>query len=404
MSMAKWRRIVDIYLYIAIFLFIYLEWGYAAVIGGSVTGTMKTLLMILLILPMLLFKTYHFYIKSSFLLLFLSFVMFLSSFRDLNLGNTILLFVPLLCGYVFTSAIRFDKAVKVFCDVMFFLSGTSLIVYFISIVLPSFIKRFPVMPNIHGTSVYDLYISVSTPDVSFIRNYGITWEPGAFALLLCLCVFLQIVCFKKIDKLKLSIYVIALITTFSTMGYIVFISILFVLRKKIATTKYNMIVNSFFILFIIGVVFLLKDDSSEVHSVVFGKLSGFSLGDDNPETTQARINAVVYPWYAFCESPIIGIGYDAFKILNETVCNNVATNTIMNWFALGGVLLGGPCTYYYFKAILKCSRSLKLSILQHFVLIASFALLVSTESLLRISLIYIIIFYGCLKPSLSKNE
>ncbi|MEG1861803.1 MAG: hypothetical protein RRY07_10480 [Bacteroidaceae bacterium] len=401
--MKKIRKTVDLYTYIVIFFLIYLEWGYACVINESLTGIVKTALMIALVLPLFLYKTFKFRKENFALFVFLSIVILLSSLRDSNFGNTILLFVPLFCGFVFTSAIKFENAVDKFCNTMSYLSGISLVVFFLSLVLPSFIQRFPIMVNVWGTPIHNLLISVAPSNVSFVRNYGITWEPGAFSLLLCISIFCLIVCYERLNKRKLTICIAALITTFSTMGYIVLVIILFITRFKSVDTKHSRTGFFISILIVFGLFFFFTDDNNEMLSIVFGKLSGFSFGDDNPETTQARVNAIIFPWFAFLSNPILGIGYDAFKGLNETVCNNVATNTIMNWFALGGILLGGPCSYFYFKLVAKTSRRLKLNKLQLLVLFISFALLISTESLLRISLIYMIIFYGCSNANFVKN-
>ena len=140
-----------------------------------------------------------------------------------------------------------------------------------------------------------------------------------------------------------------------------------------------------------------------MYETVFGKLSGFSLDEENVQTTQDRINAIIYPGLAFLSNPLIGVGYDVFKFINESLCHSVATNTIVNWFAIGGITLGIPCTYFYLKAILKASAYLDLNIILKVALVVTFMFLVSTESLLRISLIYVIIFYGCLSRPLIKH-
>ena len=57
----------------------------------------------------------------------------------------------------------------------------------------------------------------------------------------------------------------------------------------------------------------------------------------------------------------------------------------------------------YIKFVLKASTHTKMSILSKCILLLSAVLMVSTESLLRISLIYIFIFYAC-GNQLEKSE
>lgn len=64
------------------------------------------------------------------------------------------------------------------------------------------------------------------------RNSGFMWEPGAFAFMIILAMFLRL----KINQFKFDkhiiIYSIAIVTTFSTMGFIVLLFILLALINK----------------------------------------------------------------------------------------------------------------------------------------------------------------------------
>lgn len=336
------------------------------------------------------------------LFIYLTIIIVISAIRDVEIGNSILLFVPIFCAFIFTCAYSAEMVIKVFCNIITFLSAYSLISYTLAWVAPSLISSFPLLPNTFNTPIHNLGLAVMPTGVSVIRNYGITWEPGAFALLLCLAIYGQIVGYETLDKKKIIINIIALITTFSTMGFVVLTSIILITRFR-TDAVHNSKSSAVLLLLFVGVsIYFLLGTSSELYDVVFAKLSGFSLDGGNAETTQARLNAIIYPGEAFLSSPIIGVGYDVFKNINVKLCNDVATNTIVNWFAILGIALGVPCSYYYFKAILKASDYLNLNLLFKIVLIVVFALLISTESLLRISLIYVIIFYGCSTKRLIK--
>lgn len=135
-----------------------------------------------------------------------------------------------------------------------------------------------------------------------------------------------------------------------------------------------------------------------ITNIVFSKLDGlFSDNGNLAYTTESRINAIKYPFQAFLSSPFIGIGYDSFSYLNKYICDGLAVNTILNWFACMGLLFGVPCTVCYLITIKKISKLIDLSIIPTILLLLASILMVSTESLLRISFIYVIIFYGCKK-------
>ncbi len=138
---------------------------------------------------------------------------------------------------------------------------------------------------------------------------------------------------------------------------------------------------------------------------VFSKLEGVmsSGGEVDNDSTQARINAIVYPVNAFFSSPIIGIGYNRFMSLALNECNGVATNTVLNWFAAMGIMLGLPCLIYYIRFVISTAKSRKVGTLALVVLIITSILLVSTESLFRISFIYVLVFYGCKTDLLGKD-
>lgn len=401
--MSKTKPWIERYCYAIIFLLIYLEWGYAPVIAQNIPGTVKTALMIIGVLPLCLFKSFRIHEKAIMLFISLTLIIIISAMRDVEIGNSILLFVPIFCAFIFTSAYSAEMVIKVFGNIITFLSAYSLIIYSLAWIAPSLISSFPLLPNTFNTPIHNLGLAVMPTGVSVIRNYGITWEPGAFALLLCLAIYSQIVGYNNLPKNKIIINIIALITTLSTMGFIVLAAIILLTRFRTNAGSNSKSSAILLLLFISITIFFVIETSTELYEVVFAKLSGFSLDEENPETTQARINAVIYPGEAFLSAPLFGVGYDVFSIINKNLCNDVATNTIVNWFAILGLVFGLPCSYFYFRAILKASSYLNLSLLFKTVLIMAFALLISTESLLRISLIYVIIFYGCSSKHLIKH-
>lgn len=401
--MPKTKSWIEGYCYVIIFLLIYLEWGYAPVVAQSIPGIAKTALMIVSVVPLCFFKSFRIKVKSFVLFAYFTIIIVISALRDIEIGNSILLFVPIFCAFIFTSGYSAGKAIRAFCNIITFLSAYSLVFYTLTLLAPSILSPFPILPNPFNIPIHNLGFAVMPTGMGIIRNYGITWEPGAFALLICIAIYCQIVGYKTLNRKRIIINIIALITTFSTMGFVVLAAIILITRFRTSAVHNSASANVLLLLFLGVSIYFLLGPSSELYDVVFSKLSGFSIDSENTQTTQARLNAIIYPGEAFLSSPIIGVGYDVFKNINATLCDNVATNTIVNWFAILGIALGLPCSLYYFKAILKAADYLDLNLLFKFSLVVAFSLLISTESLLRISLIYVIIFYGCSTKKLIKD-
>ena len=387
-------NIKNIYLHILVFTLIYIEFGYLMVVTGAVSGSIRMMILLAITFP-LLFMIKSISRLSLNLIIYLLVLILVNSVRDTSLENSILLIIPIFIGFVIASSIKFLDLVKVFNSIVVFLAAFSLATFFISLFFPNIIASLPSLGQVYNSraSMHNAIFSVCISNSETVRNYGITWEPGAFSILLSLSLFSLLAFEEKPSKLKLSIIIVALITTFSTMGYFVMAGILLSFSLKQSGTN-NKIKNYAFLILGSFIILMMVLPSS-ITDIVFKKLSGlFSEGEDIAYTTLARLNAIIYPFEAFWSSPIIGVGYDKFSIINKELCDGVATNTILNWFASMGLLLGIPCTCAYIKFAVMNAKTAKINFLGKILIVISAVLLVSTESLLRISLIYVFIFYA----------
>ena len=392
-----------IYFHFLVFVLIYIEFGYQMVVAAVFPGSVRMLIILATTLP-LIFMIKSIKISSIILFFYLFALILLNSIRDTSIDNSIMLLVPIFIGFLIANSIKLLDLAKIYNNIVVFLAAFSIITFLLSLMFPLLIQKLPFLGyrlDSHAT-MHNAVFSVCISNTSALRNYGIAWEPGAFSVLLCLSLYCLLAFESKVNRIKLLIIIVAIITTFSTMGYFVMAGILlaFMFKQKDSNKNIKKTVVAFLLLFVVLLLVL----PASIKDIVFSKLSGlFSEEKEVAYTTQARLNAIKYPFEAFCSSPIVGVGYDSFSYINKTLCDGVATNTIINWFALLGILLGAPCTYCYIKFVLKASTHTKMSILSKCILLLSAVLMVSTESLLRISLIYIFIFYGC-GNQLEKSE
>lgn len=390
------------YLYFYIFMLIYIEFGYHMVVENQLSGNMRMLILIALFVPLVLFGQKKVYIDTMLVFVFLILTVLFNLFLRMDdYGNYLMLLIPMVIGFCTVISVDKKEYVKVFSNIVLFLSAYSLVIFSINLVSQPMINSLPFLGYRYGAQIHDAFFSVAITNSQYIRNYGIAWEPGAFALLIGLAMYFELLYTPKIRMKRLIILTLTMLTTFSTLGYIftilLFAALLFnSVFFEASETKMGKRRNTIIVIILFSVIVFLFLPQ-EVKDLVFSKLDGlFSEKDYNDMnyTTEARIDAIIYPFQAFLKSPLTGVGYDEFSYINMTQCNSVATNTIINWFALFGLPFGLPCTYYYLKNLYIDRRSFKLRLLPFIILVIAFCFLISTESLLRISLVYILIFYG----------
>jgi hypothetical protein len=87
-------------------------------------------------------------------------------------------------------------------------------------------------------------------DGSLLRNSGFMWEPGSFAMIIIWAIVYNWLSSGVIFNLKVSIYIIALASTFSTAGYLAFFVLLLSLFKR------KMTMANILIICIIGLIFI----------------------------------------------------------------------------------------------------------------------------------------------------
>ena len=105
-------------------------------------------------------------------------------------------------------------------DIIVIISLASLIVFFAGMFQPALLDRYgSPCQNSLGYAGRDYLLSVYV--THSYRNYGIFWEPGAFQIFLNYGIIYELFCDKRKGKtIRIIALLTALITTFSTTGYI----------------------------------------------------------------------------------------------------------------------------------------------------------------------------------------
>lgn len=385
------------YAHVLIFGLIYLEWSFSALVARQIPGVITIITMVCLICPLVLIPNRVAFDRGSLALFSLMMVLvLLSCLRDRDWSNSLLLLTVIVTGFFIASFFTPSEFGRVFGNVVLFLAVVSLPVFSLSVLAPGIIDRLPLLASSYmnqaGTQVHSVLFAIGVTHSLSPRNCGIAWEPGAFSILLCTALYFALVFPRKRNTLRILILIITELTTLSTMGIGVMCAILLVMFSGNKSAKRSVVAAVIAIVILAASAFGLMDS---IVDTLFSKLDGlFSVSQTIAVTTQDRLDAVIYPLRAFAEAPIFGVGYDRFIDINVNQCDGVATNTFANWLALMGCLYGLPCSLLYLRAVYRGLKTLGTNWLVSIVALGASVLMLSTEDLIRISLVYVLVFYG----------
>ncbi len=188
----------------------------------------------------------------------------------------------------------------VFFKVVFFLSLISLFFYFIINVLGIS------MPNILLSQGRYSYLFYSASVSHFHQNQGMFWEPGAFAGVLTLCLalnFERVTTHLKRNRREAIVITMALFSTMSTTGFLVFFVIVFFAILKFKYKFLSLILMPF-LFFIASTVYQNTEFLKDKVEGQFQKTRNQEIGD----FSNTRFGALIFDWDYIKKHPLIGNG------------------------------------------------------------------------------------------------
>ena len=217
------------------------------------------------------------------------------------------------------------KLFHLYEDVMVKLSLLSLIIWTFTNIMPGLAIQiasfFP--KTTHGNNFLFLvhWISPLGKHVEYglTRNAGSSWEPGRFAIMVCLAILFNIyregVCFK--GNKNVIILIVALLTTMSTTGYVMVFLIYTYMYIKKWNAKYliSIILISIPLIYVgINLNFVGKklEKKLDVNTTVEHIEDSYAWSEQNADGTLAfsmdRFPSMVFEFENFFHDPIIGYG------------------------------------------------------------------------------------------------
>lgn len=216
------------------------------------------------------------------------------------------------CGFVLTRVCPFSLFKKCFSTGLLFLSITSLLFYFFLSLFPFVASPLPLInvDKYYYQNYFYLFITNAYYGTSgglfAIRNQSIFWEPGVFATHLVAAIALELIFSKKPNWRRVVLFVITLLTTRSSAGYlllalVIFIFVLVKLRKKsVRIALMSLLGASFFAL----VLFFnqLAPYLAIIFPTMFSKMASGSI------SFVSRLQSPLCFLRVWLQSPLFGLG------------------------------------------------------------------------------------------------
>ncbi len=325
-----------------------------------------TLLLIQIVKNRLIFNKRSLF-KLLVFALFISINFLFNIENGLKLNNLLYLIVLMTCVYIIKENVILENVKSSYIQVMKWLCFISIVCYFLSMIISPNIFPF-YKEKLLGVDVfyYTFYHSWGW-GVGSSRNSSLFWEPGAFQAYINLAILILV--FEKdniVNKRRYYIvFLIALLTTQSTTGYIltsvIILYAVFTSKIKIRSALIKMIVV---ILVLVGVIYI---SNSKVISDKFQ--------EDNTSYI-VRNKDLIESVEIIKQYPIQGVGYlsdKQYSILKEKdIAKN--SNGLLNFIMQFGLLIFMVYICFLYKGIksfFKASHPDTLFILMIFLVIFS---------------------------------
>ena len=273
--------------------------------------------------------------------------------------------------YAYIHAAVFGKdLLLIFEKIMVWFSIISLVLYFFQLLVPSvassFFSLFP-DTNERGYNflyLYKYFYSVSdrTFYIGLTRNSGCSWEPGRYSIMLVYAIYVNFLKYGKITFNKnLFILTLALITTFSTTGYVVFFFLVVVFSvRKVSFTRVM-----FVLLFLIPVGYYIYnidfvsakfEDQIGTYNELDTYVRYQGYRDDNEESiSMERIPSLGIEYENWLRDPIIGYGHMGNSWFRNNVTRSATTcGGFMQVISTYGILLG----FFFYICLFISSRNI----------------------------------------------
>lgn len=304
--------------------------------------------------------------------------------NGLMFGNDISNFMALIVTFVTIASICESDYYELREKAVFFLCIFSLITFFGFMLLPQLFDTLPEYTNSNGI-VYKfcLFSVVPTNMIGYYRNFGFCSEPGMFQVSINLSLYTELFLKDKAKLWRVTIYIITLITTFSTQGYIVGLLIIlaYVNKNDLEDRKTRRSIFFLSLTIVIGILAIYMSGEM-TNSYVFDKFKTMSTGGSAYERVVAAEMAIG----EILSNPITGVGWVGHAA--TYLSGHILTFTILNWFAIYGIGYGLICTIGLFFTVYRRYYTIRTNVIMVLMIIALTSFQDLSSSIIILSMIF----------------
>ena len=316
---------------------------------------------------------------------------------DLRLGY-IQKMIVIIASFLYCRLYSLKRFAFLYTKIMFFLVGASLAFETCYLVFPQFVKLFT-LTNVAGIS-FNTWFIASLPIMpgGVIRNFGFAREPGVFAIFIILALLFETFVNEEQSIKRIVVFVIGVLTTISTSGYIalaIYLIALLIYIEKFNFSNKNKI-RFLLVIFVGFILYLaLKTDMlfGEQYGSVFGKM--YNKGNGAGGSFNARFASIISNVYMGFQNILFGKGITyvdenfsnvSWQILQVDVRDNA--NTLFIHLAQYGMLFFSLQWYCLIKTVKNISESKVINI---FCLLTYLAVAMS-QTLIASPIFFIMLF------------
>lgn len=300
--------------------------------------------------------------RNFYLLIFCYFIYFIAiTIKYKTLYPSLLVHYPLVffTAYVIIKSLKYNFF-SIYEYILYLLSIIGIAMWIIQVILGGdtlygLISRIPGIQDfshVTGDGVNIIFYSVQPASTSVIyshlppRNCGFAWEPGGFAVYICLAIFINLF-FGRSDKnrrIRLIVLLLALLSTQSTTGFLILIiiGVFYYLNTNLKATFLVLPIVIAGIILIFTLPFMTEkiiDLAEDIHEVDVIVEAGY--GRERSITPQ-RFSSFVIAIKDFYLNPVLGTGGISGESWTDKIGVNISTisgiGNLMGDFGLVGFL------------------------------------------------------------------
>ena len=294
------------------------------------------------------FRKIHIQVSNIWAIVLMISIMTISSIiNEEMLVTYISRIVTVLLAYVICQTIPRKSFAIIFDKFMTLVASFAILTEVLAYLFPTVLRILPKVTNSANGIFYTYFFgSIQATNIGrqLIRSNGIFWEPGAFSIYLIFAILVQLFILDTINVKKVIVYIVTLIFTFSTTGYVSLGVLLLTYIFSDRSSKMSKWVKGLFVLFILGFIGLIfMTENSAIYSDVIGKLTS------GTSSATTRYSSIFNGLSVAFKHPFIGVASKSQDYMysyihsgesNYTNGGTIIANTIVGWSVNYGLIFG----------------------------------------------------------------